>query len=169
MFSLRREYLPITMETLQLMIDCDRLDTSKPIDVVQLCNAGILNLDPSSRQYGFQLKDDGIDKFKAKIHIEVQHASELAISTIERMGGVIRTAYYDMNALMAMKNTRKFFERGVPIPHRMIPPQDAIEYYTDPKTRGYLADPEAICHERLVRKLRRIHLDGIQNLFHQNL
>lgn len=139
------------MQQLQLLIDTDRIDTSKPIDIVQLCNSGIYNLQPSSRQYGFQLKDEGIDKFKAKIHIEVQHASELIISAIERMGGVIRTAYYDMSALMAMKNTKAFFEKGVPIPKRMIPPQDAIEYYTDPKTRGYLADPEAISHERLVR------------------
>lgn len=138
------------MQQLQMMIDTDRLDTTKPIDVTQICNAGILGLEPASRQYGFQLKDDGIDKFTAKVHIEVQHASELVISTIERLGGVIRTAYYDMTALMAMRNAKQFFERGVPIPRRMIPPQDAIEYYTDPKKRGYLADPEAISHERLV-------------------
>lgn len=55
-----------------------------------------------------------------------------------------------MDALVAMKDTELFFQRGVPIPDRKIPPQDAVEYYTDPKTRGYLADPEAICHERLV-------------------
>lgn len=138
------------MDKLQLMIDTNRLDTSKPIDLVQICNSGLFDLQPPSRQYGFQLKDDGIEKFKSKIHIEVQHASELVISTIERFGGVIRTAHYDMDALMAMKDTELFFQRGVPIPERKIPPQDAIEYYTDPKTRGYLADPAAICHERLV-------------------
>lgn len=32
----------------------------------------------------------------------------------------------------------------------MIPPQDAIEYYSDPTKRGYLADPERISQERLV-------------------
>lgn len=32
----------------------------------------------------------------------------------------------------------------------MIPPQDAIEYYSDPAKRGYLADPEKISEERLV-------------------
>lgn len=138
------------MDQLQLMIDTNRLDTSKPIDLVQICNCGLFDLQPASRQYGFQLKDEGIEKFKSKIHIEVQHASELVISTIERFGGVIRTAYYDMDALVAMKDTELFFQRGVPIPDRKIPPQDAIEYYTDPKTRGYLADPEAISNERLV-------------------
>lgn len=29
-----------------------------------------------------------------------------------------------------------------------MPPPDKIGYYSDPKTRGYLADPEAIAKER---------------------
>lgn len=138
------------MQQLQTMIDTDRLDTSKPIDLVQICNSGLFNLQPDSRQYGFQLKDDGIEFFKAKIHIEVQHASELIIATIEKFGGVVRSAYYDVAALNAMKNTRKFFSSGKPIPKRLIPPQDAVEFYSDAKRRGYLADPEEICRERLV-------------------
>lgn len=32
----------------------------------------------------------------------------------------------------------------------MIPPQDAIEYYSDPTKRGYLADPDKISEERMV-------------------
>lgn len=32
----------------------------------------------------------------------------------------------------------------------MIPPPDAIEYYSDPAKRGYLADPEKVSEERLV-------------------
>lgn len=32
----------------------------------------------------------------------------------------------------------------------MLPPQDAIEYYTSAKNRGYLANPEEISKERLV-------------------
>jgi large subunit ribosomal protein L15 len=100
--------------------------------------------------FGFQLTDEGANNFKAKVNIEVQHASELVIATIEKNGGVIRTAYFDQQSLHAMKNPKKFFEKGIPIPRRMIPPQDAIEYYTNPKNRGYLADPESISRERLV-------------------
>lgn len=100
--------------------------------------------------FGFQLTDEGANIFKSKINIEVQHANELVIATIEKNGGIIRTAYYDQHALQALKNPGKFFEKGVPIPQRMIPPKDAIDYYTDPKNRGYLADPEAISRERLV-------------------
>lgn len=29
-----------------------------------------------------------------------------------------------------------------------MPPENAIEYYTDPKNRGYLADPDLIAEER---------------------
>lgn len=32
----------------------------------------------------------------------------------------------------------------------MIPPPDAIEYYSSASNRGYLADPEKISEERLV-------------------
>lgn len=32
----------------------------------------------------------------------------------------------------------------------MLPPQDAIDYYTNAKNRGYLADPEQVSKERLV-------------------
>lgn len=146
---IRREYFPINMHRLQVMIETNRIDISKPIDITTFCNTGLYSLSPAERQYGFQLKDEGADIFKAKINIEVQHASELVIAMIEKNGGVIRTAYYDMNALHAMINPKKFFEKGVPIPRRMIPPQDAVEYYTNAKNRGYLADPEEISKERL--------------------
>lgn len=147
------------MKELQLLLDVNRLDAKQPIDLTQIINTGLYTLKPDQRHYGFQLKDEGIECFKAKVNIEVQHASELIISHIERLGGVIRTAFYDTRALMAMRNTNKFFEKGVPIPKRLLPPQDAIGYYSDPKNRGYLADPEAISEERFVSyKDENIHL-----------
>lgn len=149
-FSLRREYPPITLNQLQTLIDLDRVDTSRPIDVASLCATGLFDFHPDEKQFGFQLQDEGANTFKAKVHIEVQHANELVIATIEKNGGVIRTAYYDPHSLQALRNPKKWFEKGTPIPRRMIPPQDAIEYYSNPKNRGYLANPEAISHERLV-------------------
>jgi len=38
---------------------------------------------------------------------------------------------------------------GEPIPKRLLPPPDCIGFYTDPKSRGYLADPALIAEERL--------------------
>lgn len=110
----------------------------------------MFNFYPDQQQFGFQLTDEGANTFKSKVSLEVQHANELVIATIEKNGGVIRAAYYDPHSLQAMRNPRKWFEKGTPIPQRMVPPQDAIGYYSDPKNRGYLADPEAISHERLV-------------------
>ena len=41
----------------------------------------------------------GADTFKAKVNIEVQLASELAIAAIEESGGVVTTAFCDPRSL----------------------------------------------------------------------
>ncbi|KAM7358742.1 mitochondrial ribosomal protein L15 [Cochliomyia hominivorax] len=147
---LRRQYPPISLLQLQVMLDTNRIDAKQPIDISTLCNTGLVTIKPGSMEFGFQLTDEGADKFKAKICIEVQHAKESVIAAIERNGGVIRTAYYDPRSLHALKNPEKWFEKGEPIPKRMLPPQDAIGYYTSAENRGYLADPEEISKHRLV-------------------
>ncbi|KAG8223261.1 hypothetical protein J437_LFUL001538 [Ladona fulva] len=148
---LRREYPPITLHQLQKLIDTNRLDTSEPIDLTAICNSGLFTILPERRQYGFQLKDEGADIFKAKVNIEVQWASEPAIAAIERNGGVITVAYYDIHSLFAAVNPIKFFRKGEPIPRRMIPYTDELAaYYSDPANRGYLADPEKVSWERFV-------------------
>ena len=148
-FSLKREYPPLSLHQLQSIIDKDRLDVTKPIDIACIIRTGVYNFSPDQKQFGIHLTDDGADLFAAKINIEVQWASEQVIAAIERNGGVITTAYYDPHSLLLLKNPKKFFESGQAIPRRMIPPSDAIEYYTNAKTRGYLADPEEISKERL--------------------
>lgn len=91
----RRQYPPLTLLQLQTMIDTDRLDAGRPIDLTQLCGTGLVDIQPDSRHFGVQLTDEGADLFNARVNLEVQHASELVIATVERLGGVIRTAYYD--------------------------------------------------------------------------
>lgn len=39
---------------------------------------------------------------------------------------------------------------GEAIPRRMLPPEDAVLFYSSPESRGYLADPEKVSWERLV-------------------
>lgn len=148
-YSLRREYPPLSLHQLQMIIDKDCLDTNQPIDIASIIKSGIYNFFPDQKQFGINLTDEGADIFAAKINIEVQWASEQVIAAIERNGGVITTAYYDPHSLLLLKNPKKFFESGQAIPRRMIPPPDAIEYYTSAKTRGYLANPEEISKERL--------------------
>merc|ERR1712168_1229790 len=81
---------------------------------------------------------------------EVQYASEQAIAAIERNGGVIKTAYFNMESVIAQSNPLLWFSQGKAVPKRLHPPADALKYYIDAKNRGYLAHPEKIAEERLV-------------------
>lgn len=112
-FSLRRQYPPLSMLTLQTLIDTNRIDSSKPIDLVSILNTGLYKLCPDQHQFGIHLTDEGADIFNAKINLEIQWANELVIAAVERAGGVITTSYYDPHSLQAMTNSVKFFERGI--------------------------------------------------------
>ncbi|KAL4708116.1 hypothetical protein ACJJTC_009895 [Scirpophaga incertulas] len=160
----RRQYPPLSLKELQLTIDKNRVDITKPIDIASLVRSGVYNFNPDQKHYGINLTDEGADIFQAKLNIEVQWASEEVIAAIEKNGGVITTAYYDPHSLFLLKNPKKFFETGQAIPRRMIPPSDAIEYYTNPETRGYLADPEQISQARLkLAQKYGYQLNNIQN------
>ncbi|KOC65377.1 39S ribosomal protein L15, mitochondrial [Habropoda laboriosa] len=147
---LRREYPPLSLQQLQMFIDTNRIDSLKPIDLVSLINTGLYNIKLEWKHAGVHLTDEGADNFKAKVNIEVQWASEPVIAAIEKNGGTITTAYYDSHCLYAVKDVTKFFSTGEPIPRRLLPPTDCLEYYTSAATRGYLANPEEISYERLV-------------------
>ncbi|KAH6946752.1 hypothetical protein HPB50_014868 [Hyalomma asiaticum] len=145
---LRRQYPPLSLKQLQLMIDLGRVDVTRPIDLASLCNSKVYFLDPQDRHFGVHLTAEGMDDFKAKVNIEVQHAREPVIAAIERNGGTITTAYFDIESVTALMNPEKFFKLGVPIPKRKLPPEDAIRYYSDPAFRGYLADPQEVAKHR---------------------
>lgn len=147
-FDARRQYPPLTLLNLQMQIDLGLIDTNKPIDVATLCNANHYELDPASNHYGVHLTDEGMDNFEACVNIEVQYAREPVIAAIERNGGRIMTAFFDIKSVSALSYPYRFFKTGEPIPKRLLPPRNAIDYYTDPKNRGYLADPVEIEHER---------------------
>lgn len=145
----RRQYPPLSLYSLQMMIDCKLINEDEPIDLVTICATNHYHLDPYDNCYGVHLTDEGLDNFKAKINIEVQHATEQVIAAIERNGGTITTAYYDLDSVIAAHDPMKFFMKGEPIPKRLLPPIDKLGYYTDPKFRGYLADPDKIAEARL--------------------
>ncbi|KAJ8305727.1 hypothetical protein KUTeg_016272 [Tegillarca granosa] len=146
---LRRQYPPVSLLQLQRMIDLGRLDVNEPIDLTRICNTGLYKYKDCDNFYGVNLTDEGVDLFVSQINIEVQHASEIVIAAIERVGGVITTRYFDPVCIEALSNPLRFFPKLFPIPKCKLPPQDAIEYYTDAKNRGYLADPEKVAEARL--------------------
>jgi large subunit ribosomal protein L15 len=49
----------------------------------------------------------------------------------------------------AMKDPQLFFTKGLPIPRCKLPPENLVEYYSNPANRGYLANPEEILKLRL--------------------
>ncbi|KAB0366564.1 hypothetical protein FD754_010720 [Muntiacus muntjak] len=134
--SFRGQYQPLSLNRLQYLIDLGRVDPTEPIDLTQLVNG--------------RAGRGGADTFKAKVNIEVQLASELAIASIERNGGVVTTAFYDPRSLEILCKPIPIFLRGQPIPKWMLPlPEALVPYYTDARDRGYLADPAGFPEARL--------------------
>lgn len=147
---LQKKYKPLSLLQLQRLIDLGRLNTAEPIDLTSICNTKVVMIDPSAKEFGIQLTDEGADLFKAKVNIEVQWAvSEVTIAAIERNGGQITTKFYDRECVRAMSNCEKFFNSGKPIPKNDTPPLNSIEYYSSAVNRGYLAKPEQIQLERM--------------------
>ncbi|OQV20165.1 39S ribosomal protein L15, mitochondrial [Hypsibius exemplaris] len=147
--ELRRQYPPYSLFSLQRNIDMGIIDPAYPIDLVQLCNTKLYHIDPLQRHFGVNLTEEGMHMFKAKINLEVQWTTESVIAAVERNGGTITLAYFDPACLNAMHDTRSFFARGVPIPRRALPPENCLELYSNPKMRGYLADPAAVSLARV--------------------
>jgi large subunit ribosomal protein L15 len=145
-----RQFPPLTLHQLQLAIDTNRLDVSKPIDMGALCGTGVFFLNPEKNHFGFNLTSEGMDLFKAKINIEVQWADEQTIAAVERNGGRITTAYYDLHSVLALSDPIRFFKTGVPIPRRLTPPGNLLQFYSEPRNRGYLADPALVEEDREV-------------------
>lgn len=70
-------------------------------------------MDPTWNHFGVHLIDEGINEFGTQLNIEVQYAKEAVIAAIERNGGVITTAYYDLKSVTALCNPLKFFKSGI--------------------------------------------------------
>uniref|UniRef100_A0A6G1SL44 Large ribosomal subunit protein uL15m n=1 Tax=Aceria tosichella TaxID=561515 RepID=A0A6G1SL44_9ACAR len=149
-FDARRQYPPLNLQQLQMMCDMNLIDTNKPVDLATLCNTNHYQIQVTDNHYGVHLTSGGIDNFYACLNIEVQYAKEPVIAAIERNGGRITTAYFDIKSVSCLADPYKFFKKGEPIPKRMLPPPNAIDYYTDPKNRGYLADPAEVEKERQI-------------------
>lgn len=138
---LQREYLPLTLWQLQRMIDLGRIDPSEPIDLTTLVNSRALYRNINSKHYGVFLVEQGADIFKAKVNIEVQISNEMSVAAVERNGGTITTAFFDLKSVYALTRPVEYFLQGNPVHKRLLPPQELVTYYTDPNTRGYLSDP----------------------------
>ncbi|XP_033127213.1 39S ribosomal protein L15, mitochondrial-like [Anneissia japonica] len=141
---LRRQYLPISLNKLQYLVDMGRINPDEPVDLTSLVNARAVSIDIFKKHYGVQLVSEGKDKFQAQLNIEVQWATEDVIAAIERNAGIITLSFYDLQSVNALAYPIIFFQRGVPIMRRSLPPKDLVDFYTNPDKRGYLADPDKV-------------------------
>ena len=56
-----------------------------------------------------------MDRFAARVNLEVQWASEQTIAAVERNGGVITTAYFDIFCVNALSDPKRYFSLGHPV------------------------------------------------------
>lgn len=94
----------------------------------------------------------GAEDFNVPVNIVVSRASRKAIEAIEKAGGSVTCTYYNNLALKVMKDPVEWMsKRRIPKFAQPVKTKD-IDWYSDPKNRGYLADPEAIMTEKAALK-----------------
>ena len=62
--SMRRQYVPLSLLSLQRLIDLGRVDATKPIDLTTLCNTRVIRVDPAKNHYGINLSDEVCVRFR---------------------------------------------------------------------------------------------------------
>ena len=124
----RREYYPISLLRLQFLIDVGHVNPLKPIDFGKLVVANVFSNEVLEQIDGFQLTEDGLERFSTPVLIETQFVqSEKVIAAIEKCGGVLITSFFDRNAVSCLKDPLKFFRSGMPIPPRLAPSRDLVK------------------------------------------
>lgn len=82
----RKDYAPLNVGTLAILIAAGKLDTSAPITEENLRAAGVY---AGSKLSGVRLLGRG--EISTKVEIEVSGASATAIAAIEQAGGTVKT------------------------------------------------------------------------------
>ena len=71
----------------------------------------------------------GADCFASKVNIEVQWASEQTIAAVERHGGVITTAYYDIISVTALCDAEKWFKSKLIYVSKFPKPRVILQFH----------------------------------------
>lgn len=155
---------PINLDRIQTWIDQGRLEPSKPITLDELVKSGAVR----GIKDGIKLLANGASTLKQPIHIVVSRASQTAIAAVEALGGSVTTRFYTPLAMLRIRKgemhpyiSMKWDQAGLNRPALEVEGADSlesrvkamgfeyrlpdpsgrkdIEYYRDPKHRGYLA------------------------------
>jgi len=144
---------PLNLGKLQQWIDAGRIDPTKPITFKELLDTRAVH----GIKDGVKLLGDGADTFKTPIDITVSRASASAIEAIEKAGGKITTRFFNKIGIKSITHPHlPVFEEG----HKLAGPSSRfdIEYYRDPKHRGYLS--EAVVENNESPSLFFKHIDA---------
>lgn len=139
MDSFAVEMSPLNLDTLQTWIDAGRLDPSAPITLKHLLDSRAVH----GIKDGVKLLGRGANIFKSPITIEVSRASASAIAAIEAAGGTVTTRYFTKDGIRRLTKPHLYAdEDGVVEMPRLADASSRwdLEYYRDPKHRGYLSD-----------------------------
>ena len=153
---------PINLDRIQDWVDQGRLDPSQPITLKELTRTRAIH----GIKDGVKLLARGATSLTTPVHLVVSKASQQAIAAVEALGGTVTTRFYTKTSIgrvrqgltdpmvslrwdpEAMGNLnlgptvpREEIVKNNPYQYRLPDPTDRkeLEYYRDPKHRGYLA------------------------------
>ena len=123
---------PLNVGKIQDWIDAGRIDPTKPITLKELLDSRAVH----GIKDGVKLLGDGAERLKTPIEITVSRASQSAIAAIEKAGGKVTTRFFNKNGIKSITHPHLFEE-----PQKLAGPSSRfdIEYYRDPKHRGFLS------------------------------
>jgi len=133
-----KKYQPVNLERLQHWIQEGRLN-GENVTMADLLDSRCIH----KIEDGVKLLAEGAEDFKVPVHIEVSRASRKAIEAIEKAGGSVTCRYYNSLGLRVLTRPEKWEFRSLPKFAEPVKVKDK-QWYSDPKNRGYLADPAAI-------------------------
>lgn len=153
---------PINLDRIQDWVSQGRLDPTKPITLKELTRTRAIH----GIKDGVKLLARGATTLTQPVHLVVSRASEQAIAAVEAVGGTVTTRFYTKTSIgrirqdltdpmvslrwdpEAMRNPhlgstipREEIVKNNSYQYRLPDPTDRkeLEYYRDPKHRGYLA------------------------------
>lgn len=83
----RVSYETVNLRDLQRAVDAKMLDASKPVNAETLATAGLV------RNKDSQVKLLGTGELKAKLNLDIAHASQSARDLVQKAGGSIKVSY----------------------------------------------------------------------------
>jgi large subunit ribosomal protein L15 len=153
---------PINLDRIQDWVNQGRLNPTKPITLKELARTRAIH----GIKDGVKLLARGATELTTPVHLVVSKASEQAIAAVEAVGGTVTTRFYTRIAIGRIRQNltdpmvslrwdpdamgnpnlgptipREDIVKNGTYKYRLPDPTDRkeLEYYRDPKHRGYLA------------------------------